>query len=161
MKYKFKVDYMSENDISIFKDQIVEVKTVFDNENGKPDCLIIWDEKQDDGSFTKYETYITLEALQFCAEIYTEKQKNVDCNKCIRWKNCLVTNYHNMGIAHCSRYLETCFYLTDEDIENVCKKCMKNSNKCSNVNQREKCKWNFDEEGKPKKEIKGTDYVSR
>lgn len=160
MKYKFKVDYMSENDISIFKDQIVEVKTVFDNENGKPDCLIIWNEKQDDGSSVKYEAYITLEALQFCAEIYKEKQKVVDCVKCIYWKSCNLSS-DNLSIINCSRYLYYAYYLTDDDIKNVCKKCMKNPNQCSNVDQRQKCRWNFDEKGEPKKEIKGIDYVSK
>lgn len=68
MKYKFNVDYMSSQDISILKGQIVDVETVFDNVNEQPDCLVVFKEKQDDGTFVRYETYVTLEALKFCAE---------------------------------------------------------------------------------------------
>ena len=73
MKYRFLVDYMSNTDICVGKGQIVEVTTVFDNldrneETTIPDCNIKWEEKQEDGTIEKREAFITLEALQFCAE---------------------------------------------------------------------------------------------
>lgn len=64
--FTFIYDYMSENDVIVLAGQSVRVIQVFDNENGVADCLIKWEEKHDDGTVVKMETYITLQALKFC-----------------------------------------------------------------------------------------------